>query len=120
MRSEQGADPLMNSLLCQKSHFLHVGCVDCIGKALYRCSLEKAEEMWQRGQISRDHLDGYRHVWALSATHSKAYDHWQSLPDTGEGMEMVATLLAIAEEREAPWLKNLGPDVTTLEIGAIH
>lgn len=107
-------------MTCTKNHFLWTGCVDCIAKTLYRCSLEAAEELWQRGSISRDHLDAYRHVWALSATRSKAYDHWQELPETGEGMEMVATLLGLAEERNAPWIKDLGPNVTTLEVDAIH
>jgi hypothetical protein len=106
--------------LCTKGHFWHVGCVDCIAARLYRCSLEQAEAHWERGEISRDHLDGYRHVWALSATRSRTYDHWQSLPDTGEGCEMAATLIRLAEERNAAWLKDLGPSVTTLELCAIH
>lgn len=106
--------------LCSSEHLLHAGCVDCIAKTLYRCSLEHAEELWTRGTISRDHLDAYRHVWALSATRSKTWDHWQELPATGEALEMVAVLLTIAEQRNAPWLKDLGASVTTIAIGAIH
>lgn len=72
---------------CTETHFLSAGCVYCTARILSTKNLATVDLWFEHGVISRDVRDGYRHVWALSATRSKTYDHWLSLPDTDGGRE---------------------------------
>lgn len=76
-------------------HIMAVGCVHCVSVQLSTMTLACVELWFEGGLICRDALDGYRHVWAISAPRSKAYDHWMSYPDTELAREYARELIKI-------------------------
>lgn len=82
----------MTTTRCTEDHFLNAGCLDCIARVLATKNLATVELWWEHGVISKDVRDGYRHVWALSAPRSAAYDHWMAYPDTAEARAFAAAL----------------------------
>lgn len=85
---------MQNETICREGHFLNL-CLDCAASAVSVKSLEEVTEWWTQGVISEDVLDGYRHVWAISAARSKTYDHWMALPATEEGKRVAFVLSAL-------------------------
>lgn len=60
-------------------HFPHLKCIPCDAQRLSRLNLSQVDGRWAEGRISTAARDGYRYVWAVSATRSAAYDHYKSL-----------------------------------------
>jgi hypothetical protein len=54
-------------------------CEDCDVKELSRMSLERVEDRFSQGRISRSMLDAYRWAWSLLSPHG-AMPHWRSQP----------------------------------------
>lgn len=80
---------------CPSPHLYTAHCVNCVARSLATRSLEDVHSWWIQGVIDDDALDAYRHVWALSATRSKTYDHWMDLPATSEGRAIAKALTAL-------------------------
>jgi len=70
-------------------------CEPCTMLTLSTMRLELVELWHEHGVISTDARDAYRHVWAISATRSKAYDHWMGLPDGEDAQRMAKILVEI-------------------------
>lgn len=70
-------------------------CEPCTMLTLSTLNLASVELWHEHGIVSPDALAAYRHVWAISATRSKAYDHWMSLPDGEDAQRMAKILVAI-------------------------
>ncbi|MER7077929.1 hypothetical protein SAMN02982929_07197 [Saccharopolyspora kobensis] len=82
------------SNLCQKNHLMAIRCVECVAQTISGMTLEAVENWWEQGVITQDALDGYRHVWAISAARSATYDHWKALPSTPEGQHYARAIVA--------------------------
>ncbi|MET9263714.1 hypothetical protein [Amycolatopsis sp. NPDC004079] len=78
-------------------HFPHLKCIPCDAQRLSRLTLAQVDDQWAEGRISTAARDGYRYVWAASATRSAAYDHYKSF-DCEESKQYA---LAIAQAFEA-------------------
>ena len=87
---------------CPEAHFVHVGCVPCNAARLLGMNLGEVEEGFSRGFVTVAMRDAYRHVWAVSAVRSAAYDHWKAEPheDARPLVDNLQTAIKLAEERE--------------------
>lgn len=83
-------------------HLFHVKCVDCTAWWMSQHNLEDVEEAYFTNKIiDLDALTAYRFVWAMSAVHSTAYDHWKNPPTplSKETRKYVMALLKELDER---------------------
>lgn len=77
---------------CEEIHFINA-CDSCKIDALLRVNLETIDLWHSHGMIGSDMREAYRHVWAISATRSKAYDHWMSQAYMSDEAKAIAKVM---------------------------
>ena len=77
---------------CASRHLRHIPCVSCAVHLVRDMSLAQVEDLADLGVVSPAARDAYRHLWAVTAVRSAAYDHWRQLPDDPDARVLAGLL----------------------------
>lgn len=84
---------MLTEVKCEERH-MEGRCLSCQVDVVLSMSLELVDLWHSQGRLSSDMRRAYQHVWSISATRSKAYDHYMNLPESEESRLIAKVMIA--------------------------
>lgn len=83
----------LTEVKCKEQH-MESRCLSCQVDVVLSMNLAMVDLWHSQGRLSSDMRRAYQHVWSISATRSKAYDHFMATPESEESRLIARVMVA--------------------------